>query len=58
MRKIYQKPETEIVSLHGGPFLDEEGTSGIGEVIHANETIDFDESEISTEETSKSLWDN
>ena len=58
MKKIYQIPETDVVRLHCGPFLEDDNTSGIGVVINANEKNNFDEGELSTETSNSSLWED
>ena len=44
--------------MHCGSFMEDEGTSGIGQIINANENKNFDEGELSIEKNNSSLWED
>ena len=59
MKKIYQMPETDVVTLRvTGIIMEGTENSGTGHIIQANESSNFDEGELSTETNNSSLWDD
>lgn len=59
MKKIYQMPETDVVTLRvSGIIMEDTENSGTGVIIQANENSNFDEGELSTETNNSSLWDD
>ena len=61
MKNFYKAPETEIVTLRTASILQDEDpieNSGVTQTPKSNESITFDEGELSTDMTKSGLWED
>ena len=59
MKKNYQVPETDIVTVRTSSLLQEEiENSGTGIIIQGNENNTFEDNELSTDMNKSGLWED
>lgn len=59
MKKNYQVPETDIVTVRtSSPLQEEIENSGTGIIIQGNENNTFEDNELSTDMNKSGLWED